>query len=177
MALQTDPTRTTGGPADEANDRGVAAKALLALPLGDKQDVATQAVNSLPPALHQMAAQNVVGAMPDEAKQDLLASVAERLPIEQRQATAQSVVDSLPAQQQQQVAESVLGPPDFKTRQFLWFVVVGTLAAAVFVFGVLASILVLQGKGAEAPLALATTALGGVVGLVATSPGGQRKGS
>jgi hypothetical protein len=42
------------------------------------------------------------------------------------------------------------------------------------VFGAMAFLLIYQRKPAEAPLALATTALGGVVGLVATSPGSGR---
>jgi hypothetical protein len=48
------------------------------------------------------------------------------------------------------------------------------MTAAIFVFGSMAFVLIYQGKAAEAPLALATTALGGVVGLVATSPGSGR---
>jgi uncharacterized membrane protein YbhN (UPF0104 family) len=68
----------------------------------------------------------------------------------------------------------VLGRPDQRTRQILWYIVAWTMAAAIFVFGAMAFVLIYQKKAAEAPLALATTALGGVVGLVATSPGSGR---
>jgi len=40
----------------------------------------------------------------------------------------------------------------------------------------MAFVLIYQKKAAEAPLALATTALGGIVGLVATSPGSRGSG-
>ena len=74
------------------------------------------------------------------------------------------------------VAETVLGSPDRKTRQILWYLVVATLTAADFVFGSMAFVLVYQKKAAEAPLALATAALGAIVGLVATSPGSRGSG-
>jgi hypothetical protein len=93
---------------------------------------------------------------------------------EQQRAAAEGVVGTLPAQQQQQLAEGVLGPLDDVTRRNLWYIVVWTMAAAIFVFGTMAFVLIYQKKPAEAPLALATTALGGVVGLVATSPGSRR---
>jgi hypothetical protein len=70
------------------------------------------------------------------------------------------------------LAEGVLGVPDRRTQQILWYIVVWTMVAAIFVFGTMAFVLIYQKKAAEAPLALATTALGGVVGLIATSPGG-----
>jgi len=66
---------------------------------------------------------------------------------------------------------SVLPLPDVRTQQVLWYMVVGTMAIGIFVFGTMAFLLLAWGRGAEAPLALATTALGGIVGLVATSPG------
>ena len=103
---------------------------------------------------------------------NLASSVAQGLNTPERQ---RSVVSAMPDDQRQQLA-STLGVPDKKTRQILWYVVVGTLALAVFLFGILAFVLILNGKSAEAPLALATTALGGVVGLVATSPGSSASG-
>jgi hypothetical protein len=125
------------------------------------------------PAQQLAAAQGVVDALPDEAKQGLAATVVQGLPAEQQQAAAQGVLDTLSNDQRTQVAESVLGSPDRKTRQTLWYMIVTTLAAAVFVFGSMAFVLVYQKKAAEAPLALATTALGGIVGLIATSPGSR----
>ena len=93
---------------------------------------------------------------------------------EQKRAAAEGVVGALSTDQRQQLAESLLGRPDRKTRQNLWYIVIWTMAAAIFVFGSMAFVLIYQKKAAEAPLALATTALGGVVGLVATSPGSGR---
>ena len=122
------------------------------------------------------AAQGALDALPAEDKQGLAATVVQCLPAEQQQAAAQGVLDALPDDKRTQLAETVLGSPDRKTRQILWYMVVLTLAAAVFVFGSMAFVLVYQKKAAEAPLALATTALGGIVGLVATSPG-SRAGS
>jgi hypothetical protein len=98
---------------------------------------------------------------------------------EQRQNVAEDIVATLPPGQQQQVAESVSGPlssPDAGTSNRLWIIVVSTLTLALFVFGTMAFVLVLRRETAEAPLALATTALGGIVGLVATTPGARRHG-
>jgi hypothetical protein len=69
----------------------------------------------------------------------------------------------------------VLDRPDAVTQRNLWYMVVGTMALAIFVFGIMAFLLLHWGEAAEAPLALATTALGGIVGLIATSPGRSRR--
>jgi hypothetical protein len=124
------------------------------------------------PEQQQAAAEGVINAMPSTAKQDLAASVVKGLDTpEQQQAAAEGVINALSAKQRDQVAQGLLGNPDKKTRQVLWYMVVSTLTLAIFVFGTMAFILIYEKKPAEAPLALATTALGGVVGLVATSPG------
>ncbi|MGH3548597.1 MAG: hypothetical protein ACRDQU_10915 [Pseudonocardiaceae bacterium] len=47
---------------------------------------------------------------------------------------------------------------------------IGTMGAAIFVFGILTFVLVLKGQSADGVIALATTALGGVVGLISPSP-------
>jgi hypothetical protein len=138
-----------------------------------KQDLAASVVQGLDPDQQQAAAEGVVGALPGEAKQDLVASVVQGLEPDQQQAAAQKVLSALPTAQAEQVAQSVIGTPDKRTQQVLWYLVVSTLTAAVFVFGTMAFVLVYQSKVADAPLALATTALGGIVGLVATSPGGR----
>jgi hypothetical protein len=118
------------------------------------------------------AAEGVINAMTSDAKQGLAASVVKGLDTpEQQTAAAEGAINALPAAQREQVAQGVLGNPDKKTRQVLWYMVVATLTLAIFVFGTMAFVLIYQKKSAEAPLALATTALGGVVGLVATSPG------
>jgi len=124
------------------------------------------------PEQQAAAAEGVIGAMPSEAKQDLAASVVRGLDTpEQQKAAAEGVMSAMPVKQRQEVAQSLLGRPDKTTRQVLWYMVVSTLVLAIFVFGTMAFVLIYQKKPAEAPLALATTALGGVVGLVATSPG------
>jgi hypothetical protein len=141
-----------------------------------KQHLAAAVVGSLEtPEQQRAAAESVVEAMPNETKQDLAAAVVRSLETpEQQRAAAEGVVGTLPSTQQQQLAEGVLGRPDARTRAKLWYIVVWTMAAAIFVFGTMAFVLIYQKKAAEAPLALATTALGGIVGLVATSPGGGR---
>ena len=113
-----------------------------------------------------------VGTLSADAQQRIPATVVDGLgTTQQKQAAAEAVIGKLPADVQQQVAEAVLGSPDRRTRQVLWYLVVSTLTAAVFVFGSMAFVLVYQKKAAEAPLALTTAALGGIIGLVATSPG------
>ena len=106
-----------------------------------------------------------------QAPTDLAAVVQGLDTPEQQKAAAEGVMSAVPMKQRQQVAQSLLGSPDKRTRQLLWYMVVSTLVGAIFVFGTMAFVLIYQKKPAEAPLALATTALGGVVGLVATSPG------
>jgi hypothetical protein len=67
----------------------------------------------------------------------------------------------------------MFGTPDPKTQRALWYIVIVTTSAAIFLFGGLTFALTLLGKSGEGTLALATTALGGIVGLVATTPGGS----
>ena len=93
---------------------------------------ATVVKNLDTPEQQKVAVEGVVGALPAEAKQDLAATVVKSLDSpEQQKAAAQSVLAALPASQQAQVAENVLGSPDTKTRQRLWYMVVGTMALAV----------------------------------------------
>jgi len=127
------------------------------------EDVAAS-VRGMNPDDQKAAVKGIFDVLSDD---NLASSVAQGLNTPERQ---RNVVSAMPDGQRQQLA-STLGIPDKRTRQILWYVVVGTLALAVFLFGILAFVLILNGKSAEAPLALATTALGGVVGLVATSPG------
>ena len=146
------------------------------LPADEHEALAAMVVRSLDtPERQKAAAERVIGALPPAAMQDLPGTVVRSLDTpEQQNAAAKSALGALSTPQQAQVAESVLGSPDTKTRQRLWYMVVGTMALAVFFFGSLAFVLIYQKKAAEAPLALATTALGALVGLVATSPGATR---
>jgi hypothetical protein len=132
------------------------------------EDVAAS-VQGMNPDDQKAAVKGIFDVLTDD---NLASSVAQGLNTPERQ---RNVVSAMPDDQRQQLA-STLGIPDKRTRQILWYVVVGTLALAVFLFGILAFVLILNGKSAEAPLALATTALGGVVGLVATSPGSSPSG-
>jgi hypothetical protein len=129
------------------------------------------------PEQKQAAPNPVIGSLPLDIRQTMPASLVQGLETpEQKQAAATAVIGSLPLDIQQQLANTVLGSPDRKTRQTLWYLVVSTLTAAVFVFGSMAFVLVYQKKAAEAPLALATAALGGIIGLIATSPGSRDLG-
>lgn len=132
------------------------------------EDVAAS-VQGMNPDDQKAAVKGIFDVLSDD---NLASSVVQGLNTPERQ---RNVVSAMPDDQRQQLA-STLGIPDKRTRQILWYVVVGTLALAVFLFGILAFVLILNGKSAEAPLALATTALGGVVGLVATSPGSSPSG-
>jgi len=159
---------------DTPEQQAAAAEGVIgAMPSEAKQDLAASVVRGLDtPEQQAAAAEGVIGAMPSEAKQDLAASVVRGLDTpEQQKAAAEGVMSAMPVKQRQEVAQSLLGRPDKTTRQVLWYMVVSTLVLAIFVFGTMAFVLIYQKKPAEAPLALATTALGGVVGLVATSPG------
>jgi hypothetical protein len=155
---------------------GTAERAVDTLTSAEQRELGAAMVHGLDtPEQQKAAAEGVVGALPNEAKQDLAATVVQSLDTpEQKRAAAEGAVGALSTEQRQDLAESLLGRPDRKTRQNLWYIVVWTMAAAIFVFGSMAFVLIYQKKAAEAPLALATTALGGVVGLVATSPGSGR---
>ena len=144
---------------------------------GAETSGSTQTVAGTPSSAAQENAARAVQMMTPTEQQDLAAAVVRGLDTpEQQKTAAEGVVGALPVEQREQLAESVLGRPDRRTRQNLWYIVIWTLTAAIFVFGSMAFVLIYQKKAAEAPLALATTALGGVVGLVATSPGSQGSG-
>jgi hypothetical protein len=129
------------------------------------------------PEQQRAAAERVVRALPSEAKHDLATTVVQSLDTpEQQRAAAERVVGALPHEQRQRLVQAVLRRPDQKMRRHLWYIVISTMVAAIFVFGSMAFVLIYQGKAAETPLALATTALGGLIGLVATSPGAGRLG-
>ena len=152
-------------------------------------DVAT----ALPAEQQMAAAQDIATALPPEAQQDLATSlgqslesperqkaaaqdIATALPPEAQQDLATSFVKSLDPTQQTEVFETVFGPLDNETRKKILKVVIYTLTAVVFLFGVMTFMLLYQRKAADAPLTLATTALGAIVGLIAISPGGRRPG-
>lgn len=126
----------------------------------------------------QAAAAAAAAEVAPEAKPDLVAKVVQQLDSpEQKQAAAAAAMGQLSQADQEAVAAGagVLDLPDAITQRRLWYMVVGTMGIAIFVFGIMAFLLLNWKKPAEAPLALATTALGGVVGLVATSPGRSRR--
>lgn len=144
----------------DLNWAGTDARALI-------QDLAGE----LSPTAQKAVAQAAVDTLSTEARQDLATDVVQGLDTsKQKQAAAQTVFDTLSTDQQEEVAAGLLGAPDSKTQRRLWFMVVGTMGSAIFIFGFMAFVLIYQRKPAEAPLALATTALGGVVGLIVTSP-------
>jgi cytochrome bd-type quinol oxidase subunit 1 len=123
----------------------------------------------------QAAAVAAVEALPADSKQQLVTNVVQGLETAQQKQVATAAVNALPQTDQEEVAATILGTPDRKTQQILWYVVVAMMGGAIFVFGILTFVLTLSGKNAEGVVALATTALGGVVGLVSTSSGGTRR--
>jgi hypothetical protein len=146
--------------------------ALTALPKDATAGVVARAVGKLDTTDEQKeTALAALGALPKGSTPDVVAKMVGQLDTpDQQQATALAALNALSADGRKQVATTILGTPDRKTQRTLWYIVIGTIAAAIFVFGVLTFVLILMGKNAEAPLALATTALGGMVGLVATTP-------
>lgn len=175
LGRQPADTGRSGAPSEAQENVDLA---LRTLSPEERTAFAATVVQSLDtPDQQRAAAEGVVGALPNQAKQDLATTVVRSLDtLDQQRAAAESVVRSLPSAQREQVAQELgIGRPDQKTRQYLWMIVVCTMAAALFVFGSMAFVLIYQGKGAEAPLALATTALGALVGLIATSPGSQSR--
>ena len=156
----------------------------------DQAQAVTDLVSRLPDAAKAATASNVFDQLgqPQKAAQvmqgieslsapDLEQAVGaglNRLPAPQLESAASAALGALSPDAQQRVTGG-LTTPDAATNRWLWKVVVVSLVAVVIVFGVLTFVLILKGKSAEAPLALATTALGGIVGLL--SPGPATKGS
>ena len=158
--------------------KGAAATAVIgSLPADLQQAIPATLVRGMEtPEQKQAAATAVIGSLPANLQQAMPAALVQGLETpEQKQAAATAVIGTLSADAKQQLA-GALGSPDQRTRQVLWYLVVSTLTAAVFVFGTMAFVLVYQKKAADAPLALATAALGGIIGLVATSPGSRGSG-
>lgn len=108
-------------------------------------------------------------------QQEVTAEVVSQLDADQQREAAVAALSALPRAGQEEVFARVLGKPDPKIQRALWYIVVLTISAAIFVFGALTFTLILLGKNGEAPLALAATALGGFVGLIATSPAGRQR--
>jgi hypothetical protein len=176
VSRQDGEPRSAGDGSDTPEQQQAAAEAFVGTLHGDiRQNMAATAVKGLDtPQQKQAAAEAVLGTLPGDIRQNMAATAVKGLDTpQQQQAAAEAVLGALPDNVKQQVAESALGSPDQRTRQILWYLVVSTLTAAVFVFGSMAFVLVYQKKAAEAPLALATGALGAIVGLVATSPGSR----
>lgn len=150
--------------------------AVNSLPEAVATDVVGTAVRNLTPPARRAAVMAVVHTLPMTATPDLVGSVVGQLdPATGRQA-ATAALNALSAQDRETAAAGVLGNPDPKTQRTLWLLVIGTMSGAVFLFGALTVVLLVLGKSADAPLALATTALGGIVGLVVTSPVGRQGG-
>jgi hypothetical protein len=171
---------------DEESRPGVMTSLLRGLPDQDVARTVGVAVGELPRAAQQQAASEVLAHLDFADRTDQVVQVMQSLPAAsvgdaveaglaslqgpQLEATASNAFDRLPATAQKRIASGVLEPPDEKTSNFLWKVVVCSLIAVVVIFGVLTFVLIYQKKSAEAPLALATTALGGIVGLLSPGP-------
>lgn len=160
-----------------AVDAQTVVKAFGALPDQDTPGAVGQAVRNLAPAEQRAAVLAAANTLPTAATPDLVRTmVGNADPATGREAVTAGLNALSPADREA-AAASVLGAPDARTQRTLWLLVVGTMAGAVFVFGALTVVLLVLGKTADAPLALATTALGGIVGLVVTSPVSVRQGS
>lgn len=134
-------------------------------------DLIANVVGDLSDTHKKLTAEKIIGSVDTNDQPDILTTAIDNLPASQQKETVKKSYLALSPQDQEDLASTGLGSPDAKTRQRIWYVVVGTMAGALFVFGTMAFVLILRGEPAEAPLALATAALGGLVGLVATSPG------
>jgi hypothetical protein len=79
-------------------------------------------------------------ALPTEGKTDLVASVVQQLDTsQQKQEAATAALGALSAADQEAVAANtgVLDHPDMITQRNLWYMVVATMAVAIFVFGIM----------------------------------------
>ncbi len=148
----------------------VATTTIDGLSAESKQELVGTVVQGLSPDQQHQVATETIDGLSAESKQELVGTVVQSLSPDQQHQVATETIGTLPRADQEDVAATILGVPDRRTQQRLWYIVVGTMGGAIFVFGILTFVLVLLGKSAEGVLALATTALGGVVGLVATSP-------
>jgi hypothetical protein len=157
---------------DSEHRKEAAVNLVDALAPEDKPEVVARVVGNLETDDQKKeAAVAAVGALSSAATPDAVATMVGKLDSADQKRAAAAALNTLPQDQQQQVASSILGTPSPKVQAALWLIVIITISAVIFVFGVLSFVLVVSGKGAEGPLALATTALGGIVGLVANTPG------
>jgi len=162
-----------GLPAEQK--QAAAAAAAAEVPNEATPGLLATVVQALPAEQQQAAAAAAAAAVPNEATPGLVATVVQALPTEQKREAAQAAMSTLSHDQRGELAASILGEPDPRTQQRLWYMVVGTMGLSIFVFGFMAFLLISWKKAGDAPLALATTALGGVVGLVASGPGRGRR--
>lgn len=160
----------------DSEKRAVAEGVVAQLPAEETQELVPHLVRQLGNSEKRAAANGVVAQLPADERQDLVPSLVKDLGNSQKQALVTDVAGQLTNKERQDVAEGLgLPPPDTITRRYLWYMVVGILGVAIFVFGSMAFILLAQKQPAEAPLTLATTALGAVVGLIAFGPGSRKQ--
>lgn len=146
------------------------------LSAGAQEATASEIFNLLDAPRQTAQVVESIKSLPTGGVEEAVGAGLDQLPVAQLEDAATKALGSLPAAAQQRVVGG-LSAPDAETNRWLWKVVVGSLIAIVVIFGVLAFVLIYQKKSAEAPLALATTALGGIVGLLAPGPNqGSGKG-
>lgn len=155
---------------DASQKKKTAARLMADLPAEDKQELAPALIQDMDAARKKRTATEVMAGMPAGDKQDLTGVLTSGMNTDQKKNTLTQLAMAVPAADRQDVVESVLGPPDTRTRNAIWLAVVYTLVGVIFVFGGISFVLILLKKGsAEVPLTLATTALGAVIGLVASN--------
>ncbi len=143
--------------------------AISGLSMDAQEATVSTLFNQLDPP--QKAAQVVQGidSLQTPNLEEAVGAGLQRLQAPQLESATSTALSHLSPAAQQRVVGG-LGSPDAATNRWLWKCVVGSLVAVVIVFGVLTFVLIYQKKSAEATLALATTALGGIVGLISPGP-------
>lgn len=165
----------------EEDRSGAALSLLQALPGEQKIQLFAEAVNQSDPGVQEATTSELFGRLdtPQKAAQvvqgmtslpapelgEAVGAGLQRLPAPELEKAAGKALSQLPADAKERVAGG-LSAPDPKTNNLLWRVVVYSLIGIVGLFGAFTFVLIYQGKSAEAVLALATTALGGIVGLI-----------
>lgn len=91
------------------------------------------------------------------------------LATETRKAAASNLLSSMPATETQGVLQEFLP----QAPKAIWFMLLGGLFILSLAFGVMSYMLIANNRNAEALIALSTTTLGGIVGILAPSPFGK----
>jgi len=113
--------------------------------------------------------------MPTSDKADIAQRAVGQLPDKDKADMVKKTIDNLPEAERKSVASAVLGNPDGATLDFLWKVIVASFC--VVLLGTVAALIlsmyrspVVGGAKPELILAIVTTVIGFLAGLVSPSP-------